>query len=93
MNKLPEARIERERYVLAVFAGARAYYNTLLWERVADLKNATKFPTQQDALKGIQAYGQKFHGDINTRDSEVWLITESKTATLDWVVDSERQIV
>lgn len=97
-SKLPEARIERERYVLAAFDhGSRIYYkdNTdhykpLNWVKFS--KDATKFSTQQKALQAIEVYGRKYYNDMHTRPWEIWLITESRPTT-DWVVDSERQLV
>lgn len=91
-SKLPEARIERERYVLAVFnCGVRSYYTTSSWS--VYLKDATKHSTQLEALQAIEAYGRTYHNDTHTRHWEIWLITESKPRALTWVIDSEQQII
>lgn len=97
-SKLPEARIERERYVLAVFEHeTRTYFNTssevFLPAWVGDSRQATRYSTQQEALQAIEAYGQKFHANSYTRPWEIWLVAESKPVTADWRVDSERQII
>ena len=89
-DKLPEARIEREQYVLAVFNyNSRTYYNTFTW--VGHSKDATKYSTPQEALQAIEVYGQKYYNNAYQRPWEIWLLTESRTAT--WTVDSERQIL
>lgn len=91
-SKLPEARIERERYVLAWFEHSRrVYYSTSSW--TTSVKKAEKYSTQQEALRAIEAYGQKYHRNGFTRPWEIWLVAESKPVKSDWRVDSVQQVV